>query len=153
MNADEFMTRRFVAEKAAIGPRYATARDNARRESQRISRERDEALSHLTGDDRQNILTSTHIPWIAQLTASPKPHFGLVCLRTAYDDDEAWEKYKEYIVRNSMVVFLVYYGSDFVSKEWKIDFIDDDRKRLDGASLEDMCRSAISTFHHHRTVY
>lgn len=153
MNANEFMTKRFAAEKAAIGTGYATARDNARRVLRRLDRKRDEALSHLTGDDRHNILTSTHIPWIAQLTASPKSHFGLVCLRTAYDDDEAGEKYKEHIIRNSMVGFLAYHGTDFVSKKWKIDFIDDDRERLDGASLEDMCRSAISPFHHHPTVY
>jgi len=147
------MMRRFAAEKAVIDPRYATAKDNALRKQRRIDRERDEALSHLTEDDRDNIQTSTYIPWIAQLTASPKPHFGLVCFRTAYDDDEAWKKYKEHILRNSRVGFLAYQGTDLVSKKWKIDFIDDDRERLDGASLEDMCRSALPPFHHHQTVY
>ncbi len=147
------MMRRFAAEKAVIAPRYATAKHNALNEKRRFIRERDEALSHLTEDDRNNIRTSTYNPWVAQLTASPQPHFGFVCFRTAYDDDEAWRKYKEHILRTSSLGFLAKRGMDLVSKKWKIDFIDDDKEKWDGASLEDMCRSALPPFHHHQTVY
>ena len=147
------MMRRYAAEKATIEPRYATAKNNARIQQRCISRERNEALSHLTDDDRHNVQKSTHIPWVAQLMASQKPHFGLVCFRTAYDDDEAWNKYKEHIVRSSQLGFWLWDSAARVSKKWKIEFIDDDRERLDGASLKDMCRSALTPLCHHRTVY
>ena len=145
--------RRFAAEKATIDPRYAIAKANARMQRRLINHEQGEALSHLTDDDRHNVQTSTHIPWVAQLMASPKPHFGLVCLRTAYDDDEAWKNYKEHIIRSSRSGFWLWDSAGRVSKKWKIEFIDDDRERLDGASLEDMCRSALIPLYHHRTVY
>lgn len=144
---------RFAAKNATIDPRYAIAKDNAFEQQRRISLERNEALSHLTDDDRHNVQTSTHIPWVAQLMASPKPHFGLVCFRTAYDDDEAWKNYKEHILRSSQLGFWLWEKAARVSKKWKIEFIDDDRERLDGASLEDMCRSALTPLYHHRTVY
>ena len=145
--------RRFAAEKATIDPRYAIAKDNARMQGRRIAHERDEALSHLTDDDQENIQTSTYIPWVAQLMASPKPYFGLVCFRTAYDDDEAWKNYKEHIIRSSRLGFWQCKNTGRLCKKWKIDFIEDDRERLDGASLEDMCRSALPPIHHHQTVY
>ena len=148
------MMRRYTAENATIDPRYAVARDNAIKQQGRIDLERNEALSHLTDDDENNIRQSTHIPWVAQLMASPKPHFGLVCFRTAYDDDEAWKNYKEHILRSSRLGFWAWQGAERVSEKWKIEFIDDDRERLDGASLEDMCRSAPAPHHHHhQTVY
>ena len=145
--------RRFAARKATIDPRYAIAKDNALKQQRLIDLERDEALSHLTDDDRHNVQTSTRIPWVAQLMASPKPHFGLVCFRTAYDDDEAWEKYKEHILRSSRLGFWLWDRAGRVSKKWKIEFVENDRERLDGACLEDMCRSALTPRYHHRTVY
>ena len=92
------MMRRFAAEKAITGPRYAIAKDNAQKQQQRIDLERNEALSHLADGDESNIRNSTHMPWVTQLMASPKPHFDLVCFRTAYDDDEAWKDYREHIL-------------------------------------------------------
>ncbi len=137
------MVERFAAEKAVLDPRYLAAKNNGFKERRRIRRECEEALSHSTEDDMKNIRMSKHIPWIDQLTNSAKPHFGLVCLRTAYDDDEAWEKYKEHILRTSKIGFSVLSDTDLVSKKWKIDFIGDDKERLDGASLEDMCKSGF----------
>ena len=145
------MMRRYAAKKATTDPRYAIARDNASKQQQRIKLERAEALSHLTDDDESNIRNSTHIPWVAKL--SQKPHFGLVCFRTAYDDDGAWKNYKEHILRSSRLGFWAWQGAERVSEKWKIDFIDDDIEWLDGASLGDMCRSAPAPLHQHQTIY
>lgn len=49
------MMRRYDVKEAVTDSRYATAQNNARREKERIDREREEALSHLTGDDTDNI--------------------------------------------------------------------------------------------------
>ena len=46
--------RGFTAEKAVTDPRNATAKNNALQQQRCIDHERDEALSHLTEDDREN---------------------------------------------------------------------------------------------------
>lgn len=135
---------RLAAQEAAKGPQYAIAERNARKAGYRIDDERNEAFSHLSDDDIENIRNSTYIPWIAQLTASSKPHWGLVCFRTAYDDEEAWTKYKAHILRSSHVGLWSYPGTDSADRKWKIDFVEDERERLDGASLEDLCKYAVS---------
>lgn len=128
------------AQKATTEFRYVTAKSNATKRGRRLRRERDEALSHLSDDDTWNIKQSTHIPWISQLTASSKPHWGLVCLRTAYNDEEAWNRYKEHLIRCSQTGLWAYPGTDFVGKKWKIHLVEKDRESLDGASLENLCR-------------
>lgn len=127
------------AINATTDPKYAIARSNAEEEGLRIRPEREEALSHLTSDDKANIQQSTRIPWIAQLKASPKPHWGIICFRTAYDDDDAWTAYKEHLLHCSRAGLWVYPGTDYVGKKWKIEFVEDEKERLDGASVEDLC--------------
>ncbi|MCJ1343613.1 hypothetical protein MMC31_001809 [Peltigera leucophlebia] len=131
------------AQKAAKNRQYAIAESNARRESSRIQDEKHEALSDLSGDDKENISLTMRIPWIAQLRALSKPHWGLVCFRIAYDNDEAWVKYKDHIVSSSRSALLSYPRTCSVSRKWKINFIENDKETLDGASFEDLCKSAV----------
>lgn len=80
------------------------------------------------------------IAWIAQLMASSKPHWGFVCFRTAYDSDEAWAKHKEHILCSSRVGLCAFLGTCSVIKKWRIHFVENDKERLNGANLEDLCK-------------
>lgn len=75
---------------------------------------------------------------------SEKPQWGLVCFRTTYGDEEAWEKYTQHLLRSSCIGMRAHSGTEFLRKKWHIQFIEDDKERLEGASLEDLCTYALN---------
>ena len=129
-----------AAYKVAFPGDYTAAEVNVRNVRRGLREAREEGLSHISRDDRSNINNSTHVPWISRLTESTKPHWGLVCFRTAFDDEDAWQRYKQYLIRWSSVGISARHGTDYVASKWKIEFIEDDRESLEGANVEQLCR-------------
>ena len=130
---------RINAKTASADIEYVTARANAERERQRLNTESKEARSHLSADDRSNIGQTLRIPWIKDLSSRSKPHWGLVCFRTYYDDDEGWNEYKAHLNKSALIGLRDCRGAERVSKRWKIHYIEDDNT-LAGANLEQLCR-------------
>ncbi|KAG8528398.1 uncharacterized protein KY384_007316 [Bacidia gigantensis] len=130
------------AREATVDSEYAMAKANAKREGQRIDEERKEGLSHLSLEDQLCNRQALQIPWLAQLAARTDPQWGLVCLRTDYSDEVAWMKFKEHLSKSAKIGLWDCPGSEFVGKMWRLHFIDDDKERLDRASLEKLRRYA-----------
>ena len=120
--------------------RYRLASANAKNEIGRIFDEREEAREQLADEDRDNILRCEKIPWIAQLSTSGKPHWGFVCFRTGFENEELWTRYKEHILYSTKISLWEVLDSDYVSQIFKIDFVEDDQARLDDASIDDLRR-------------
>ena len=108
------MLSRRAAERVAKPSDYIKAEENAWKEVQRAGLEAREAFPCLSGDDRNKIRNSTYIPWIEELTASHKPHWGLVCFRTSYGDEEAWSKYREHLKHSTRIAFYGCTWTDFL---------------------------------------
>ena len=119
---------------------YDKALANARREERRLFELQEEALSHLSDNDRIKIAHSKKIPWVSAVCSSPAPHWGMVCFRTFYSDEILWERYKEHLKQSVRTGLLYANGPHDLIVKWKIYFVED-RAVLEDAAVEDVTRS------------
>lgn len=59
-----------------------------------------------------------------------------------------WIKYKEHLICSAHAGHWVYPGTGYVSEKFKIQFVDEDKERLDGASVEGLCKCARASCDH-----
>ena len=96
-------------------------------------------MTHLSSDDTTNIYLTWQMDWLEHIVTSPKPNWGLICLRTSFRDNEIWQNFKDHISRWAHVGLALCYGTDLASEKLQIVFIEHG-ENLDGISLADMCR-------------
>lgn len=116
------------------------ARANAEIAFERIKATRKAELKNFSQDDLRNITGCNKIPWVKALVKhlEQQPAWGFVCVRTAFGDDPAWEKFKEFFVHATESALVFPRNFPGIRARWKIQWIED--SSVQDASVIDLCR-------------